>query len=73
MLVDTSTLLRTLQPRHPQREIARAATKAMVEGVPPVNVPSTAEWAAELEEMLHMLRLVAEPFFDETGAPSHIN
>lgn len=29
MLVDTSTLLRTLQPLHPQREIARSAIKAL--------------------------------------------
>ena len=29
MLVDTSTLLRTLQPLHPQREIARAAIKSL--------------------------------------------
>jgi predicted nucleic acid-binding protein len=29
MLVDTSTLLRTLQPLHPQRETARAAMKAL--------------------------------------------
>ena len=31
MLVDTSTLLRTLQPLHPQREIARSAIKALTE------------------------------------------
>jgi len=29
VLVDTSTLLRTLQPLHPQHEIARAAIKAL--------------------------------------------
>ena len=29
MLVDTSTLLRTLQPLHPQRETARVAIKAL--------------------------------------------
>ena len=29
MLVDTNTLLRTLQPLHPQREIARGAIKAL--------------------------------------------
>jgi hypothetical protein len=29
VLVDTSTLLRTLQPLHPQRETARVATKAL--------------------------------------------
>ena len=29
MLVDTRTLLRTLQPLHPQREIARAAIKTL--------------------------------------------
>jgi predicted nucleic acid-binding protein len=29
VLVDTSTLLRTLQPLHPQREIASAAIKAL--------------------------------------------
>jgi predicted nucleic acid-binding protein len=29
VLIDTNTLLRTLQPAHPQRETARAAIKAM--------------------------------------------
>jgi hypothetical protein len=29
VLVDTNTLLRTLQPLHPQREIARGAIKAL--------------------------------------------
>ena len=29
MLIDTNTLLRTLQPLHPQREAARAAIKAL--------------------------------------------
>lgn len=31
MLVDTNTLLRTLQPLHPQRETARVAMKTLVE------------------------------------------
>ena len=31
MLVDTSTLLRTLQPFHPQREVARSAIKALTD------------------------------------------
>jgi len=31
VLVDTSTLLRTLQPLHPQREIARSTIKALTE------------------------------------------
>jgi predicted nucleic acid-binding protein len=30
MLIDTSTLLRTIQPLHPQREIARAAIKFLI-------------------------------------------
>lgn len=30
MLLDISTLLRTLQPAHPQRETARAAVKALI-------------------------------------------
>jgi len=29
VLIDTSTLLRTLQPSHPQREMARIAIKAL--------------------------------------------
>ena len=29
MLVDTSTLVRTLQPRHPKRDVARGAIKAL--------------------------------------------
>ena len=29
MLIDTSTLLRTLQPSHPQRDLARVAIKAL--------------------------------------------
>jgi hypothetical protein len=29
VLIDTSTLLRTLQPAHPQREMARVAIKAL--------------------------------------------
>ena len=43
------------------------------EGVPPVNVPPTPEWADKLEQRLHTLRLVAEPFFDETGEPGRVN
>jgi predicted amidohydrolase len=31
VLLDTNTLLRTLQPLHPQREIARTAIKAMAD------------------------------------------
>jgi predicted amidohydrolase len=31
VLLDTNTLLRTLQPLHPQREIARIAIKAMAD------------------------------------------
>ena len=29
MLIDTSALLRTLQPGHPQREVVRSATKIL--------------------------------------------
>lgn len=37
------------------------------DGVPPVNVPATPEWAKELEHRLHSLRLLVQPFFDEGG------
>jgi hypothetical protein len=43
------------------------------DGVPPVNVPATPEWAEELERRLHSLRLLVQPFFDAGGESGQVN
>lgn len=42
------------------------------DGVPPVNIPATPEWAGELEKRLHLLRFVVKPFFQDDES-SQIN
>ena len=41
--------------------------------VPPVNVPATPEWADKLEKRLNSLRLIIQPFFDDTGESSQVH
>jgi hypothetical protein len=46
-------------------ELARKGqTGTPEEGVPPVNVPATPEWAETLSVRLHTLILVVKPFFE---------
>jgi hypothetical protein len=40
------------------------------EGVPPINVPPTPEWADKLERKLQSLVLIIKPFFDDDNAES---
>jgi hypothetical protein len=40
------------------------------EGVPPINVPPTPEWADKLEHRLQSLVLIIKPFFDDDKAES---
>jgi hypothetical protein len=37
------------------------------EGVPPVNVPATPEWAEKLDQKLYGLVLAVKPFFEDEG------
>jgi hypothetical protein len=43
------------------------------DGIPPVNVPATPEWAEKLEQRLHSLRLIVQPFFDDAGESNQVN
>jgi hypothetical protein len=43
------------------------------DGIPPVNVPATPEWAEKLEQRLHSLRLIVQPFFDDEGESNQVN
>jgi hypothetical protein len=43
------------------------------DGVPPVNVPATPEWAAKLEQRLNSLRLIIQPFFDRAGESDQVH
>ena len=43
------------------------------DGVPPINIPATPEWAETLEKRLHSLRLIIQPFFDEAGESNQVN
>jgi hypothetical protein len=55
-------------------ELAREGRSGTADdGVPPVNVPATPEWAERLEQRLHSLRLVAQPFFDDSGESNQIH
>jgi|1186.fasta_scaffold778823_1 hypothetical protein len=50
-------------------QLARQGKQGTPEdGVPPINVPATAEWAEKLENRLHLLRLTVKLFFDDEGA-----
>ena len=55
-------------------ELAREGRSGTADdGVPPVNVPATPVWAERLEQRLHSLRLVAQPFFDDSGESNQIH
>ena len=43
------------------------------EGIPPVNVPATPEWAEVLRRRLDMLLLLIEPHFEKRGQDELIN
>jgi hypothetical protein len=43
------------------------------DGIPPINVPATPEWAEKLEKRLHSLRLIIQPFFDEACESNQVN
>jgi hypothetical protein len=43
------------------------------EGVPPVDIPATPEWAENVEQRLHSLTLIVKPFFDDSGEPTAVN
>ena len=43
------------------------------DGVPPVRVPTTPEWADKIERRLHTLRLIVQPFFDDAGESNQIH
>ena len=43
------------------------------DGIPPIDVPATPEWAEKLEQRLHSLRLIVQPFFDDGGESKQIN
>jgi hypothetical protein len=49
-------------------ELARLGqTGTADEGVPPVNVPVTPEWAEKLNQRLHGLTLAVKPFFEDAS------
>jgi len=55
-------------------ELARQGREGTADdGVPPVNVPATPEWADKLEHRLHSLTLIVKPFFDETDESTQVN
>lgn len=43
------------------------------DGIPPVKVPATPEWADKVEKRLHWLRFAVKPFFEEEDEPTQIN
>jgi hypothetical protein len=54
--------------------LARQGRQGTAEdGVPPVNVPATAEWADKLEKRLHLLRFVVKPFFEDEDDVAPVN
>jgi hypothetical protein len=55
-------------------ELARQGRSGTADdSVPPVNVPATPEWAEKLEKRLNSLRLIIQPFFDDTSQSSQIH
>jgi hypothetical protein len=55
-------------------ELAREGRSGTAkDGVPPLDVPTTPEWAEKLEQRLHSLRLIVQPFFDDTGESNQVN
>jgi len=54
-------------------ELARKGeTGSPDQGVPPVNVPATPEWAEQLNGRLSALRLAVKPFFEDDSQKSSI-
>lgn len=52
-------------------ELAREGRNGTAaDGVPPINVPATPEWAEKLDQRLNSLRLIVQPFFDDKGESS---
>jgi hypothetical protein len=52
-------------------QLARQGKQRMPEdGVPPINVPATPEWAEKLEKRIHLLRFTVKPFFDDEPEPT---
>ena len=55
-------------------ELARQGRSGTPEdGVPPVNVPATPEWAERLEPRLYSLTLIVIPFVVKTDESSLVN
>jgi hypothetical protein len=55
-------------------ELARLGrTGTIDDGVPPVNVPPTPEWAEKLQHRLNSLALIIKPFFDEDAESDYVN
>jgi hypothetical protein len=55
-------------------EYARSGAKQPAgRDVPPVHVPPTPEWAEVLEKRLNSLRLIIQPFFDDTGERNSVH
>jgi hypothetical protein len=55
-------------------ELARQGRSGTADdGVPPLNLPATPEWAEKLEQRLHLLALIMKPFFDETDESAQVN
>jgi hypothetical protein len=50
-------------------ELARKGrTGTSEQGVPPVNVPATPEWAEKINQKLYGLTLAVQPFFDDESS-----
>lgn len=55
-------------------ELARNGQNGTADdGVPPVNVPATPEWAEKVEQRLNSLRLIIQPFFDDASESSRVH
>ena len=55
-------------------ELAREGRNGTADdGVPPINVPATPEWAEKLDQRLNSLRLIVQPFFDDKGESSQVH
>jgi hypothetical protein len=55
-------------------ELAREGRSGTADdGIPPVNVPATPEWAEKVQQRLNSLRLIVQPFFDDRGESNQVN
>jgi hypothetical protein len=55
-------------------ELAREGRNGTADdGVPPINVPATPEWAEKLDQRLNSLRLIVQPFFDDKSESSQVH